>query len=422
MLMEGLEGTFAFALEGDIRHRQKPRRERAILPNLTHIESFPESAEDLRVLFHLMSNRLVSLQIDIAWGIQWPSFPRVADCARLVEEIVLTAPKLNHLRFCNPVGQWTPTILEHAGATLADLLGIQPTLQRLDIDVSLWTYLTHKSFAMTYLAELHLKGIQGLTDSNATTNISLPSLRRLYLDVQSNITHTCRDLLSSTGSTIEAIEVHATINIRDVIELFGVIGLSCPSLRSLELTNNFKGDQTLSKDLLVSLHPCHELVHMRIHGVLGCDPSLYLRDEDMRSMALAWPNLEALSFVPGYSSISGAGPTPTLSLYSLHHLCVLCPKLRSVQLTMKTVPIPLLPVRLSRSNYTPLESLHFGNSPIEDPYAIARWLGDACLPDGIRSSAGRAGDKQGELWVQVRNTVALLQEARREGEMRRRDE
>jgi hypothetical protein len=362
-----------------------------------------------------MSSRLTSLRVSLLWSTdEESSFPATADFLRLVEELTLTIPKLNHLTFGNRIAHWTHDALHCAGTALAGLVQAQPTLQSLDIDRSLLAYLANGVHPMTHLVELSLEGTQNLTDPKPMNFLSLPSLRKVFVDVRSNIKDAWCCLLASAGSTIEDIEVVGSVDVRIVIELFTDIGHSCPSLRSLRMTVVRRGDLTLFRDLLLSLHPCAELTHLRIDIVLRHDISLSLHDEDVKSLALAWPKLEVLSLGPEDAWFSSAA-APTLSLYSFHYLCAHCPKLRSVRLTVKTVPIPNLPVRLSRSNFPPLESLHFGNSPIEDPYAIAKWLGDACLPDGIMGCAEHgAGDKGGVLWVQVRNTVALLQEARRE--------
>jgi hypothetical protein len=231
---EFIGGSFAFALEGGIRHRQKSRRERALLPNLTHITSRPQNVEDLRVLFHLISNRLVSLNISILWGRRTTSFPEMADCVRLVEEIILTSPKLNHLCF-NLASDWTPTTLERAGVTLGALIETQPTLRRLEIDISILPFLTYKCYPMTSLVELRLTGKLQVADPKPMTSLSLPALRKIRVDVQSNIKGIWGCLLPSADGAIEDIEVEATTDIRHVVDLFEAIGQHCPSLRSLKL-------------------------------------------------------------------------------------------------------------------------------------------------------------------------------------------
>jgi hypothetical protein len=297
-----------------------------------------------------MSSRLTALEILFVWSTDGQAFPSNGDLLRLAEELDLKAPKLNHLTFRNFITRCRADSLERAGVMLAGLVQAQPTLQRLDIDISLWAYFTSESHPMTNLVELRLQGTQIVTGPKPKNILSLPSLREIEVDLWSNIKDTWDCLLSSAGSTIEDIKVDADIDVRDVVELFGVIGLYCTSLRSLELTNAGKGDRTLFMDLLLSLHPCAELAHLRIQGMLSHDISLSLHDEDMRAMALAWPKLEVLSLGPTDSLVSFGSPAPTLSLCSLHHLCVHCPRLRSVRLTLKTAPIPIIPPRLSRFN------------------------------------------------------------------------
>jgi hypothetical protein len=85
---------------------------------------------------------------------------------------------------------------------------------------------------------------------------------------------------------------------------------------------------------------------------------------------------------------------------------------------MNTDPIPATPARLSRPNSGPLVFLDFGLSNIKDPFAIAKWFGDACTADGItfiKYCTGVGAPTRIALWEQVRRAVALLQEARLEG-------
>jgi hypothetical protein len=108
----------------------------------------------------------------------------------------------------------------------------------------------------------------------------------------------------------------------------------------------------------------------------------YLTNGDMELMALAWPALEVFTLGLGTWHLLNDS-TPCLSLCALDILCAHCPEIRSVRLTMNTDPVPATPARLTRPKSGPLKSLDFSLSTIKDPYAIAKWLGDACVADCI---------------------------------------
>jgi hypothetical protein len=97
---EMVSGCYSFALEGNLRHRLTPRRERTLVPNLTHLQWYPPSGDELRVLLHLLCNRLVLLDVKFPIPIDEDeeiSFPEIADYVRLVEEITVAAPNFKHL-------------------------------------------------------------------------------------------------------------------------------------------------------------------------------------------------------------------------------------------------------------------------------------------------------------------------------------
>jgi hypothetical protein len=74
---------------------------------------------------------------------------------------------------------------------------------------------------------------------------------------------------------------------------------------------------------------------------------------------------------------------------------------------MDLTAVPSAPIRPSRTNTPRLESIHFSGSTIEDPYAIAKWIGNACVGRGIKGAKDREF-REDSLWAQVRNTVAFL--------------
>jgi hypothetical protein len=189
-------------------------------------------------------------------------------------------------------------------------------------------------------------------------------------------------------------------------------------LKSLQLRSTFSGDMDLSAS---SFHPLRRLAALTEIQFRSYSPQYdltqFLGDRDVESMALGWPALEVFSLSSAFWQEHPPDFTPGLSLHALGLLCAHCPKLRSVSLSMNTDPIPTAPAQLPCPNSRPLESLDFGHSAIKDPYAIAKWFGDACVPHGItfRKHTLIEHDPRNASWEQVSRVVALLQEARREG-------
>jgi hypothetical protein len=366
---------------------------------------------------HLLSSRLVSLRLDFVSSHRQPSFPAIADYVRLVEEIMVAVPNLQQLALYGSMDSWPIGARESAGTALAELVGALPILQLLETDITPFNYLTHKHPPMTCLIQLDLKtNFQGpwptLMDS-----ASFPALQKVRAHYQSSNKDFWALLLSSAARTIE--EIDFSTEPSRLVELLSEVGTCCVFLKVLRLSATFSEDVGLLPGFLNPLHHLTTLTQLRLISTSPrYDFSRYVTDRDVESMALAWPALEEFSLgLVRWQDQLPNDSAPSLSLRALGILCAHCPKLRSVSLTMNTDPVPTTPAQLSRPKSGPLKSLEFNLSPINDPIAIAKWLGASCVADGITfvKYTMPGGDPRIALFDQVRHIVALPQEARREG-------
>jgi hypothetical protein len=428
-------GSYSTILEGNIHLREKPRRERALLPNVTHLDAFPACQEDLRVLMCLLSRRLISLKVTFSYIEELRNedtvFPQSSDCVRLVEEIMSTSPNLTHLELFRGYDIADPfTSSQVGGAIFSAFLGSQSTLQRLGMMLGIFQQLLYNPPPpMLQLRELDLRGndFRSMPRPGLPGSLQFPALRKLSGNLPPSSRHLWVPLVSAVGKTIEDIKFNvdgdgddASANIEsvDIVEVIAVIGASCPSLKSLYIYGNLVGEGTFPLGFLRPMLNCTQITDLCIMSFdEEFDFSLYVSEEDVKSMALAWPDITELLLGQGYaSSVDMTESIPTLSPSGLQALCSQCSRLSSVRLTVDLTVIPATPIRRSSTNATPLDQLHFGGSTIKDPYAVSKWIGDACVAHGIQAA------RQDILWAQVRNTVALLQELRNEVEMKYTDE
>jgi hypothetical protein len=423
-----LLGSYSALLEGSTSLRERPRPERALLPNLTHLEITPVCQEDFRALLFLLSNRLISLKVTFSniteSDNQGIIFPQSSDYVRLAEEIISASPNLTDLDiFCNCLID-DPLVPHNLGeAIFPFLLESQSALRHLGMMLDAFQHLLHNPPPpMLQLTELDLRGSGFHGVSRPPRLLLLPALRKLFGNLPQNSKHIWIPLISDVGSTIEEIsfnanymaEEYADLDLVELVDVITVTGTSCPSLKSLRIYGNLTGDVAFSPGFLRPILNCTKITDLCIEA-FGADFgfSLYISDDDVKSMALAWPNLEVLHLGKGstpWTPTSITKSTPTLSPAALQALCFQCLLLRSLSLTVNLTVVPATPIRPSIMNAIPIDSFDFSGSTVKGPSGVAKWISDACIASRIRASQSHDGEDT--LWVQIRNIVALLQEVR----------
>jgi hypothetical protein len=239
-----------FALEGNLQHCLIPCPEHALLPNLTHVQWVLASVDELRVLFHLLSNCLESLEVHFRSVYnQESNFPKIADFVSLAEEIMVAAPNLKHLVLCTK-RDWSTGDLKYAGNALASLLGVLPTLRHLETDIVLFAHMLCGHPPMTCLTKLRLEGPFHGPGPTSMDSISLPALQRVegYF-FQSNGQDIWAALFSCVGCTIEEIDFETDL----IPELMNVISTYCVFLKVLKLGAAFSEGASLSPNFLCLL-------------------------------------------------------------------------------------------------------------------------------------------------------------------------
>jgi hypothetical protein len=138
------------------------------------------------------------------------------------------------------------------------------------------------------------------------------------------------------------------------------------------------------RPLLVCKH-LEELIIETVGQIAGqvdrehIDLCFALSDNDIEEMALAWSQLRVL-MIRNTRMVSESTLELLLTQRAVDTLLNLCSRLRSVALTLhfrrqREVPAP----HFGRM----LESLDFGNSPIDDPVGLAIWLENVCPSSAI---------------------------------------
>jgi hypothetical protein len=412
-------------MEGNLRLREGPRPELALLPNLTHLDVSPAHPEDFRVLLCLLASGLVSLKVTFIHidelDNDGTAFPQSSDYIRLAEEIISISPNLNDLDLFCHYDTVDPLFFAFLGhEVFTSLLEFQSGIRRLGMALGIFGQLLCNPLpSMSQLTELDLRGDDFSSMSGTPAMLQLPALRKLSGNLPSGSEQLWVPLISAVGGTIEEIGFNTHEDANDcerldpvgLVEVIVAIGASCPSLRLLRIYWDLEEGDTFPTGSLRPMLNCTKITELRIESFeADFDFSLRLSDDDVKSMALAWPNIEVLLLGHEYTyKTDVTESTPTLSPSALQALCSQCSRLRSVALTVDLTVVPATPIRPSGTHAAPLESLHFCGSTIKDPYAVAKWIGSACVANGIRSAKGmRCGCREDTLWVQVRNIVALL--------------
>jgi hypothetical protein len=418
-------GPYSSLLQGPTLQRAMPRRDRAFLPNLTTLHWSPSYFEDLEALCHLLVPCLRTLTVVFTPATGPRDYRdcllrvRSADYVRLAEEIMLVAPSLDDLVAHNEAISDLVVTGEMEDAYLS-LLQSQTTLQYLGMDMDLFAHAIFRSCAsFHHLVELHLRDYIGERLAYSTASLSLPVLQKVSGSLQGGSKDVWMLLLSVAHNTIRSItfddDLPPQYDLMDVSrsdfdDVLRAIGSSCPSLISLRFSGSISDIRPgPAAGLLHPLLHCSNLSHLEITPSYDFPP--FLGDSDIASMALSWPNIEVLVLDMRPYIFKWA---TTLSLSALDALCVHCPRLRKVSLALNAESIPETPIRLSRLSFPPLESIDFKSSPIEDPEAVATWLGDVCPAEGITFSGTYSEDARSLMWRQVKLTVALLQAASRD--------
>ncbi|KZT28892.1 hypothetical protein NEOLEDRAFT_1167351 [Neolentinus lepideus HHB14362 ss-1] len=182
--------------------------------------------------------------------------------------------------------------------------------------------------------------------------------------------------------------------------------LNFPALRVLEVVSCYDDSEDapiLTRDILLTLLECNRLERVLINFDNISD--VYTEDEDLRRMALAWPNLTRLEF--GYCLYGRYPASPTV--FALEHFARHCPRLIHVTINADTnVQIPDCPPAYShglRSVYLHSPRRRAGDKDNMQP--LARYL------DSLFPRLKIPDRDMGERWNAIFECIASSQAARR---------
>jgi hypothetical protein len=313
------------------------------------------------------------------------------------------------------------------GEALLSLLCSHRNIQRLRTDQTALMAITERLPPLTNLRALQLYHGSTASDANADPSLyaavsgKLPALKDLDGDLgDSGKSPFWMMFLPIVGSTIVklAIGLFMEVNCEPeyVMDLFEVIGNSCPSLQSLYLALIRLPDGDDADDIDGVLRPlfaCNQLMELVIVIWSICeDIWLTLRNDDIPELAKAWPNIEVLQLYT-YREDDSLESEPSLTLTAIAELALGCPKLRDLTITLNAETCPTSIDTSTLLNAHTLQTIDFAGSWIAAPVSVATWLGDLFPSTGISSKA-YADDcehkKRPEMWESVKTVFHLIQE------------
>ncbi|KAH7929961.1 hypothetical protein BV22DRAFT_93760 [Leucogyrophana mollusca] len=316
---------------------------------------------------------------------------------------------------------------------IPSLAALCPQLQRVELGepraplaynvLVKWAHLKHLSCgeitaeAFSYLARLpSLRSLDFWLPSVASTVVdgqdTFAKLRTLK--IRSETFSPSALFLPSTSRPLRKFSLHLVANNGapspdDIHKVFDSLSSSCTSDTLLQIRLDLSRSDVLATSELSTLsldtfEPLFPLRNLRTLSIIsGCTFSL--DDDDLKRMALAWPQLEVLEL----GTLHGWGGRPQITLEGLPQLLRHCPSLRTLGLAIDATTVG---ARLDRPGHgvcnTSIKELELADSPIANPVYVAAFLSDI-LPsvksleawgDPVDDDEGE-GDKYMRRWARV---------------------
>jgi hypothetical protein len=353
---------------------------------------------------------------------------QVEDLPLVVERIQAVSPSILNFTFCWEEYTDLQT-LTRAVTCLVDLLRSQrTTLQKVQVDMTVIMEAARKSPIAFPVLE-HLDCRVGLrTEDESTSNSVLPIFSTEHfprLQTLNGRFEQAFDLLDQDrligGVGVTLTEIHiaqvsdedgVTHEVGDVIlgSLLATIGRSCPNLRKFGLHGvRFALPLESWNNFLQPLYNCARLEELVVSAYDGIDISYCLTNHDIIEMTQAWKGLKVLRIFSDDAMLDESDDIPHLDLDAIEILVSQCSQLRDISLAVNATTHQAFSDRpRPRWNHA-LESIDFGNSPINDSGNIAIWLNNLCPWSSISFHDRGDDDPIYKTWCEVKAHVRCLQ-------------
>jgi hypothetical protein len=417
-------GPYSSVLFEGLRTRRLHDATSSLLPNLKHLDWTVYRREDLRAACALLTPSITKFYFRLASDFPWKLGLR-SEFARLLAELQRTCPNIVDLEMYGlPFFGVAPiTLVSTLGKTLTPLLISHSAIRKLTTEQETFVPILNNLPHLPGLKHLHLlaRGNAAITPTSVFDSLEpvsadcLSSLRKVSGGVVWNgnifwtlffprFGHSLSEIIFSQSS------IPANIPADSAVELFSVIGSSCPSLQKLIAALSVPDEHTEVLDgFLRPLLRCTKLATLKVFNWSTYDFSSTLTEDDIEAMTVAWPQLLELhlGLHLRQSCPLHHFTKPTVSLRALQVLTTKCPNLLSLKLSLDAETCPTDPPHLAASS---LRTLDLGGSFIKAQilYNVAAWLGDVCPAQEIKyTDGGRCRE-----WAIVKKTVRVIQEAR----------
>jgi hypothetical protein len=393
-----------------------------LLPNLASILHWvldPSNAsEAYGALRCFLSPKLHSLQMEMnQWEPAGHGFPE------LIDSIAYTSSAVREMTVYGPdENSYIPAFSNIFQKVFHSL----SNLRSLTLSIKVFAYIADFVPVLPQLRRLcllfHADEVPDDTDGNPTPSagyaVLLPSLRILHAAVHTGDIPFWNTFLPDVGQRLEELGISLSEDLPTPQSRYQAVVLvanSCPNLRALGISNQDGMRGPLPADsaslywVLKPLLRCSRLEIVDIPNLLESHTSYFLTDSDLDSMASAWPELTELYLASLIEGRRDGALQPKLSMNIITVLSARCLQLHSLTLTLDTSTCPnIVPDAAYPS--TPLESINFGASGLDDPWKIALWLDTTCpaLCDINSAWIRDENDARSAFWRRVCNIVRLL--------------
>jgi hypothetical protein len=405
------------AMSEAILHRSRAGLSQELLPGLTHLNWSISRSEDAQGLFHFMSRHMIHLELNIT------SKCPLDRLAYLSDSLQSLSPPLTTFVLVPPEDEESHTSLSKY---VVGGIQLQPGIEHLKLtEAVFFTAILHPPSlnqlrSLKSLCLLQSNSSKPFDHSLPKSGLPCPDLRTLT----GNGVSIWKHIVPLVGATIDTIDItnpRITTNLKDVLNIFSVIGTSCPLLSVLRLFwLDFVATTKQVEGVFRPLLRCQHLSVLVVGcGMASVDISYALSEGDFTEMGRAWPKLESL-LLYGPLMKRTQHTKPPLQLRSILVLRRYCPKLQHLALSLDATNTEHPPT--SFPGDTPLQTLYVGSSWINDSFAVAKWIVDLCPAIGLSSiDAVDEIPSRVQLWLEVQKAVEYIQDIRQQEKEKTKD-